>query len=84
MIVSVIVQIWIFLGSQIYRSEMRSFRLPTRIDGCIALRGNVTLALDTMISSALWNETSTTSGLMQTVVKYVESFLIEKLISELC
>ncbi len=69
MIVSVVVQIWIFLGSQIYRNEMRSFRLPTRIDGCIGIKDNITIPLTRM-----WNETLTTTGVIQTMVKYVEGF----------
>lgn len=37
MIVSVLIQIWIFLGSQVLRHKMRSFLIPTCIDGCAVL-----------------------------------------------
>ncbi len=63
LIVSVAVQLWIFMGSQIYRKEMRSFVLPTRIDGCI--RDNLSIPLNTTMYS-------TATSLIQTVVKYVE------------
>lgn len=53
LIVSVIVQVWIFFGSQILRHQMRSFRLPTRLDGCHLLYNNITLA---------WNETMLTTA----------------------
>jgi len=79
LIVSVIIQIWIFLGSQIYRNEMRSFRLPTRIDGCAALRDNITLALNTTIYSNLWNETSNVTTI-KTIVKYEFKIDFEELI----
>ncbi len=62
MIVSVIIQIWVFIGSQVLRREMRSFRLPTRIDGCVAMRGNITNIFNT----------TTTASVFQTVIKFVE------------
>jgi len=55
---------------------MRSFRLPTRIDGCIGIKENATL----LLNSTIWNETlTTTTGLVQTVVKYVEEFYNRKI-----
>ncbi|CAF0974822.1 unnamed protein product [Adineta steineri] len=68
LIVSVIIQIWIFVGSQVLRSEMRSFRLPTRIDGCTNLRENVTMLVNTTITSPIWYQTQTTS-LCRTLIK---------------
>ena len=44
---------------------MRSFRLPTRIDGCVAMRGNITEIFNTTI-------TTTTPSVFQTVIKFVE------------
>ena len=49
---------------------MRSFRLPTRIDGCEEMRDNITMSFNTTIYSTLWNATSTTTSVMKTVVKY--------------
>lgn len=72
LIVSVAVQLWIFLGSQIYRKQMRSFALPTRIDGCIAMRGNISLPFNMTMFSNFLNETLTTTGIAETVVKYVK------------
>ncbi|CAF3814058.1 unnamed protein product [Adineta steineri] len=68
LIVSVIIQIWIFVGSQVLRSEMRSFRLPTRIDGCTNIRENVTMLVNTTITSPIWYQTQTTS-LCRTLIK---------------
>ncbi len=62
LIVSVAVQLWIFMGSQIYRKEMRSFVLPTRIDGCIGIRDNMSLPLNTTMYS-------TVTSVIQTAVK---------------
>jgi hypothetical protein len=62
LIVSVAVQLWIFMGSQIYRKQMRSFVLPTRIDGCIEMRGNISLPFNTTIYS-------TAANVIQTAVK---------------
>jgi len=58
---------------------MRSFTLPTRIDGCIEIRDNVTMPLNT-----IWNETLTTTGVMQTIVKYVEGFYDRKIDLFIC
>jgi hypothetical protein len=49
---------------------MRSFRLPTRIDGCLQMRGNIT---------DVFNTTTATSTIFQTVLKFVEEFKREKL-----
>jgi hypothetical protein len=52
---------------------MRSFRLPTRIDGCNIVRDNIT----TLFNTTILNETTTTTSLIQTVVKFVEEFQLE-------
>ncbi len=51
---------------------MRAFALPTRIDGCIGIRDNISIALNMTMNSTLWNETLSTTTLIQTIVKYVE------------
>jgi hypothetical protein len=56
---------------------MRSFRLPTRIDGCNNVRENITTLFNTTIYSSILNETTTTTSLIQTVVKFVEEFQLK-------
>lgn len=52
---------------------MRSFRLPTRIDGCTGFRENITVSFNT------------TTVLVQTVIKYIlKNFIIEKILFLLC
>jgi hypothetical protein len=73
LVVSVLVQIWIFFGAQVLRNEMRSFRLPTRIDGCIGLNGSLTASFNTTAYSSLWaNSTAMTTAFMKTAIKFVE------------
>lgn len=75
MIVSVVIQIWVFIGSQVLKNEMRSFRIPTRIDGCAAIRGNITNVLNATTYTLSWNTTTTTAtmttGILKTIVKSV-------------
>ncbi|CAF2311802.1 unnamed protein product [Rotaria sp. Silwood2] len=69
LIVSLLIQIWIFFGSQILRHQMRSFRLPTRIDGCLGVNETMTALFNTTIYSSTWNETTTTISSVHKVVK---------------
>ena len=43
---------------------MLSFRLPTRIDGCMNTRGNIT---------HIFNTTTTATSVIRTVIKFVET-----------
>ncbi|CAF0857456.1 unnamed protein product [Adineta ricciae] len=65
LIVSVIVQIWIFLGSQFLRTQMRSFRLPTRIDGCHLMRDNITSLFNTTMNSSILSTTSLSATMIK-------------------
>lgn len=49
---------------------MRSFRLPTRIDGCY----NMTTFLNATTNASLLYETTASTSLVQTIVKCVEYF----------
>ncbi|CAF2511489.1 unnamed protein product [Rotaria sp. Silwood2] len=69
LIVSLLIQIWMFFGSQILRHQMRSFRLPTRIDGCLGVNETMTALFNTTIYSSTWNETTTTISSVHKVVK---------------
>ncbi|CAF0801152.1 unnamed protein product [Rotaria sp. Silwood1] len=69
LIVSVLIQIWIFFGSQILRHQMRSFRLPTRIDGCLGVNETMSVLFNTTIYSSTWNTTTTTSFIHKVVKK---------------
>ncbi|CAF1284539.1 unnamed protein product [Rotaria sordida] len=69
LIVSVLIQIWIFFGSQILRHQMRSFRLPTRIDGCLEVNETMSALFNTTIYSSTWNKTTTMTTIIHKVVK---------------
>jgi hypothetical protein len=60
------VQVWIFLGAQFLRNQMRSFRLPTRIDGCLGMRGNLTMLFNKTRTSTAAAAAATT---LQTAIK---------------
>ncbi|CAF3955756.1 unnamed protein product [Rotaria sordida] len=69
LIVSVLIQIWIFFGSQILRHQMRSFRLPTRIDGCLEVNETMSALFNTTIYSSTWNKTTTMTTVIHKIVK---------------
>ncbi|CAF1115543.1 unnamed protein product [Rotaria sordida] len=69
LIVSVLVQIWIFFGSQILRHQMRSFRLPTRIDGCLEVNETMSALFNTTIYSSTWSKTTTMTTVIHKIVK---------------